>query len=70
MHRREFLATPFAVVLNNIAPQTHQATGVKVGEVTENSAIVWMRLTASAFRRADGVLRRGQPAPFPADLKS
>ena len=28
----------------------HQATGVKVGEVTETSAIVWTRLTASPVR--------------------
>ncbi len=33
-----------------------QATGVKVGEVTENSAIVWTRLTANTARNNDGIL--------------
>ena len=30
------------------------ATGVKVGEVTETSAIVWVRLTAGSGRNQDG----------------
>lgn len=29
---------------------THQATGTRVGEVTETSAVIWTRLTASAER--------------------
>ena len=69
MHRREFLVTPFALALGDVAGQTHQATGVKIGEVTNSSAIVWMRHTTRPFRRSDGILRRGQPRPFPADLK-
>jgi alkaline phosphatase D len=33
----------------------HQATGIKIGEVDSNSAIIWMRLTANAERvGADG----------------
>ena len=32
--------------------ETRQATGVKVGEVTDTSAIVWMRVTEKAERRA------------------
>ena len=35
---------------------SRQATGVKVGEVTEASAIVAMRLTEKAQRRNDGIL--------------
>jgi alkaline phosphatase D len=31
-----------------------QATGVKVGEVTDTSAVVWTRLTAKEAREADG----------------
>lgn len=38
--------------------ESRQATGVKVGEVTETSAIVWMRVTEKAARRADGIERR------------
>jgi len=33
---------------------SYQATGVKVGELTQTSAIVWTRATRSAERRADG----------------
>jgi len=39
--------------------QSHQATGVKIGEVTPDSAVIWARRTASANRLADGILRRG-----------
>jgi alkaline phosphatase D len=43
-----------------VAPgEPHQATGVKVGEVTPNSALVWVRLTARSARSAEGLLRRG-----------
>ena len=40
--------------------ESRQATGVKVGEVTPDSAIVWMRVTEQASRRADGIVRRGR----------
>ena len=40
--------------------QSRQASGVKVGEVSATSAIVWMRVTESESRRADGIVRRGQ----------
>ena len=59
------LRTPLAAA----APDSRQATGVKVGEVSDTGAIAWMRLTASGNRRSDGVIRRGLPQPFPADLK-
>ncbi len=39
--------------------ELRQATGVKVGEVTDTSAIVWMRITKKPERRADGVVGRG-----------
>lgn len=41
------------------AGESHQATGVKVGEVTPDSALVWVRLTAKPSRNADGPVRRG-----------
>src|SRR5688572_24915936 len=45
-----------------------QATGVKVGEVTDTTAIVWARLTASPTRKNNGVLfapRKGKSEPKP-----
>jgi alkaline phosphatase D len=52
-----FLIFPLA-----LAQESRQATGVKVGEVTENSAIVWMRVTAKADPKKDGVVVPGRPA--------
>lgn len=46
--------------------EAHQATGVKVGEVTDTSAIIWTRLTAKASRNAEGVPRRGPIMVAPA----
>ncbi len=46
---------PLAAALA-FAQDTRQAMGVKVGEVTENSAIVWMRLTEKSARNADGAV--------------
>ena len=53
----------------------HQATGTRVGEVTENSAIVWTRLTRNPVRNMDGVVIPGkvidrqnfQPTTVPRD---
>jgi alkaline phosphatase D len=45
-----------------------QATGTKVGEVRDTSAIVWTRLTASSTRKNDGVVfspRKGKSEPKP-----
>ena len=55
-------------------PEPRQATGVKVGEVSDTSAIVWMRITESAARNRDGIERRGRvqpldPALQPRDLE-
>lgn len=53
----------------SLAQETHQATGVKVGEVTDTSAIVWMRLTAKSGRNNEGIVRKGKPAKLlPADV--
>ena len=46
----------------------HQASGVKVGEVTDSTAIVWTRLTASPARNNSGVVfqpRKGKSEPKP-----
>ena len=41
--------------------ETHQATGVKVGDVTQTSAIVWARLTEHSERNEQGTKHRGKP---------
>ena len=34
----------------SLPPSVHQATGIKIGEVTDSEAIVWTRLTRNAAR--------------------
>jgi alkaline phosphatase D len=46
----------------------HLATGVKVGEVSQDSAIVWARLTAEPHRRS-GIRLKEPVATLPADVK-
>jgi len=53
------------VCLPLTAQQSRQATGVRVGEVTTDSAIVWMRVTAQAGRNQDGIVRRGKATAEP-----
>src|ERR1051325_8341268 len=55
------------------AAPTHQATGVKAGEVTDPTAIVWARLTESPTRNVNGVDLRGrvdQKAPEWAEVSA
>ena len=52
-----------------IISESRQATGVRVGEVTDTSAIVWMRVTEKPERRRDGVERRGRVQPLDPELK-
>jgi alkaline phosphatase D len=76
MDRRDFIlrtsATGVAGLLGSARaqddPGTRQATGVKVGEVTDRSALVWMRVTEASGRRLDGILRHGLPRPYPDGL--
>ena len=49
--------------------ESRQATGVKIGEVSDISAIVWMRVTEKAERRRDGIERRGRVQPLDPELK-
>ncbi len=52
--RRRFLAASAGLAFHPFRqdqPETRQATGVKVGEVTHNSALVWMRCGAFGVRR-------------------
>jgi alkaline phosphatase D len=78
--RRQFIKRSAVLAGSAIAPSllaanseaaAHQATGVKVGEVTDTSAIVWTRLTASPTRKNDGVVmpkRVGKEAKKKLDL--
>ena len=53
------------------APATHQATGVRVGEATDHSAIVWVRLTENGERNNEGFVfpKKGKKAkPVPVNL--
>src|SRR5688572_22635359 len=82
--RRVFLATSAgaAAILPQVVSASavqdekgpFQATGTRVGEVTENSAIVWTRLTSHAERNNDGVVfektagrQKNQPVTIPVE---
>ncbi|GMU25087.1 MAG: hypothetical protein AMXMBFR13_51580 [Phycisphaerae bacterium] len=49
------------------APEKHQATGVKVGEVTPESAVIWVRRTAQSVR-AEGEVDPKTAESQPADV--
>lgn len=40
-------------------PNTRQATGVRIGEITPSSAVVWTRRTTASSRLVDGIPRKG-----------
>jgi alkaline phosphatase D len=78
--RREFLADSAALAVSLAgasamaaeAPEIRQAMGTKVGEVTDTTALVWARLTASGTRNNAGFLIKGEtkkgpqpPVPVP-----
>src|SRR5690349_6966657 len=53
--RREFLALTAASLLPVHADSgSRQASGVKVGEITPDSVLIWTRRTKSSARKADG----------------
>src|SRR5262249_2148380 len=61
--RREFLAlTAASLIPAHATPAaSHQATGVKAGEITPDSAILWTRRTKSSLRRSDGAQSTDTP---------
>lgn len=67
--RREFLALTAATLIPaHAAPaESHQATGVKVGEITPDSALIWTRRTKASLRRADGAPPTAEILPTGAD---
>ena len=59
---KAFITIIIACVTNAIALAdvgSRQATGVKVGEVTDTTAIIWTRLTAESGRKAEGITFNG-----------
>lgn len=70
-----FAAAALAVLLTNAASTAaadgpHLATGIKIGEVTQNSAIVWVRLTRNAQRNPDDAPQvKIEYAPADADTR-
>jgi alkaline phosphatase D len=81
--RRQFLSAsagtalsfPLGEATHAVAAESalpHQATGTKVGEVTDTSAIVWTRLTAQPTRNNAGVVipqrkKKTEPRPTPPE---
>ncbi len=62
LSRRELLALGLSSLPSTAATpnKTHQATGLKVGELTPHSVRFWLRRTASSQRLSNGIVRRGQ----------
>lgn len=63
---------PLAILPAPAEEPSRQASGVKVGEITDTTAIVWVRLTASPSRNRDGEVIKGHvrgktPRPSPPD---
>lgn len=56
-----FLLSTFFILQSIAVAETFQATGVKVGEVSDTSAIVWVRLTETSERNSEGVVVKGRP---------
>jgi alkaline phosphatase D len=81
--RRSFLKTSAAIAVGSTiskqevtsadVPPVHQATGVKVGEMTSSSAVVWTRITRDSTRvasphRIEGQARAAEESlPAPVD---
>src|SRR5262245_11630194 len=69
--RRQAIGAVVSAAAAHGAPhiESRQATGLKIGEITPTSAIIWTRRTARSSRLNDGILRKGHapnarpPAP-------
>lgn len=59
MTRRQLLSTLASASLWGKQSGIRQATGLKMGELTPSSAVIWARQTASATRLDTGIVRRG-----------
>ncbi len=59
--RRQFAGAALgsARLWANESPELRQATGVKTGEITPDSAVIWARHTASLTRLDSGIVRKG-----------
>lgn len=67
-----FLTVAQAAPSSDIVSESRQATGVRVGEVTPTSAIIWTRLTAHYRRKTDEILfkdfNRNLAKPLPSGV--
>jgi len=72
--RRDAIGIALAPLAMAEAKGTHQASGVKVGEITPTMARLWARRTKLSSRRMDGIQPsrgvRPQTLPLPADIDS
>jgi alkaline phosphatase D len=61
MTRRQALATALAgaTAWAQDASGAHQATGLKTGEITPSSAVIWARHTVAPVRFNEGIVRKG-----------
>ena len=68
--RRDMLAATLAstTLWGKEPAEIHQATGLKIGEITPTSAVIWTRRTQSAARLDSGIRRRGH-APDAVPVK-
>ncbi len=68
--RREMLAATLAsaALWGKEPAQLHQATGLKIGEITPESAVIWTRRTQSVARLDSGLRRKGH-APNAVPVK-
>ena len=67
--RRALLAALATGPAGAQGPPTRQATGIRIGDVTQTTAVVWMRRTLQAGRNREGEVRRGRPARvLPGDV--
>jgi alkaline phosphatase D len=56
--RQALTALAAASLYGKPAPEPFQASGVKVGEITPTSAVIWTRRSATATRNDNGTLRK------------
>ncbi|MEZ5355716.1 MAG: alkaline phosphatase D family protein [Bryobacteraceae bacterium] len=60
LSRRELMAALSGLATSaRGADGSHQASGVKAGEITPDSAVIWTRRTATVRRLDEGIRRRG-----------
>lgn len=69
LSRREALGLLAGTSVLSSAPPagSRQASGIKIGEVTTDSALIWARRTARSERKGDGYKAQGRTGELPPD---